>query len=436
MASRNHATHGGSGNGWRARLGLPPLRGRWPLLAATLIDSVGTGVFLPFSVLFFTVTTPLALPQVGLGLGAAGAASLPFGPLFGALTDRWGPHAVVVGSNLLRMLGFLAYLTAGSIPALIISAWVVRVGIRAFWASSGPLITQFAAPDDRQRWFGVIGAARKVGYGVGGLLAGLLVAAGGHQCYQLVVTLNAASYAVAAVLLLRMRRVSRPARSTTTGGWREVLADRTFLALSAVNIAFALATSALDIVLPVYLVYDLALPAWAAGAAFTLNTVVIALAQGSAVVLIERRSRARVLQVAGLVFATSAGVFLLADVLPIAAALAAVAAGIVLFSAAELLVSPVMGALSNEAAPQALRGRYMAVFQLSWTIANTIGLIVLTALLSFTSVAAWSFLAGAALLGSLGIGALAPHLKGPGQPSAQLPRPVQLTRTRPRGDPQ
>ena len=53
------------------RLGLPDVHGHLPLLAALAVDALGSGVFLPFSVLFFTVTTPLSLAQVGLALSIA-----------------------------------------------------------------------------------------------------------------------------------------------------------------------------------------------------------------------------------------------------------------------------------------------------------------------------------------------------------------------------
>jgi MFS family permease len=75
------------------RLGLPESRGHRRLLAAFATDALGTGLFLPFSLLFFTATTPVELTDVGIALSIAAVVRIPATALAGILTDRVGARA-------------------------------------------------------------------------------------------------------------------------------------------------------------------------------------------------------------------------------------------------------------------------------------------------------------------------------------------------------
>ncbi|HET6192377.1 MAG TPA: hypothetical protein VFE59_37385, partial [Trebonia sp.] len=70
------------------------------LVGAFFIDAIGTGMFLPFSLLFFQATTPLPLARIGLGLSVAALVRIPVTIVAGPLTDRFGPRAAVIASQL------------------------------------------------------------------------------------------------------------------------------------------------------------------------------------------------------------------------------------------------------------------------------------------------------------------------------------------------
>ncbi len=394
------------------RWGLPPVRSQWPLVAAMVVDTLGTGLFLPFTLLFFLATTTLPVSRIGLAMAIATGASLPLGPIWGACADRWSPRTVIVISNLLRVAGFAGYLAVRSFPQLIAAAFVVQAGSRAFYSSYTPLIAQVAPQGQRERWFGFLASTRNTGFALGGVLAGIAVTGTGSAGYRAVVIANAASFALAALLLLRVRTHAPPRHAPTVhGGWRTVLADRPYLALTVVNLAYALVSNTIDVVLPVYLVRGLHLPAWTAGASLGLNCVLVAFCQGPVVRVVEGRRHSRMLILAGALFAAAAGVFLAARPLSTGPALALIAFGVVVFSAGELVKTPVMAVVSAEAAPDALRGRYTSVFQLSWTVSNTLGLAVLSWLLGVGALATWGFLAGIALSGSAGISLVGQQLR-------------------------
>jgi len=69
-----------------------------------LVDTLGTGLFAPFSLLYFHVVAGLPLPAVGLALSIA-AATLPVAPLTGSLVNRFGAWKVVIRAQLLQGAG-------------------------------------------------------------------------------------------------------------------------------------------------------------------------------------------------------------------------------------------------------------------------------------------------------------------------------------------
>ena len=56
---------------------------------------------------------------------------------------------MIVISNLLRVVGFVGYLAVRSFPALVVTAFIVQVGSRAFYSSYTPLIAQVAPRGQR-----------------------------------------------------------------------------------------------------------------------------------------------------------------------------------------------------------------------------------------------------------------------------------------------
>ena len=59
---------------------LPDLRGRYRLVAAAAVDTLGVGLFLPLSLYYFTVTTDLPVAAIGAVTSAATLAALLVAP--------------------------------------------------------------------------------------------------------------------------------------------------------------------------------------------------------------------------------------------------------------------------------------------------------------------------------------------------------------------
>nr|WP_162953221.1 MFS transporter [Streptomyces sp. 11-1-2] len=182
------------------RAWLPDARGHRRLFSALSIDALGTGLFLPFSILYFTAMTELTLGRVGLALSIAALVRIPATAGAGMFCDRFGARSTVIVSNLIQAVGFFNYLFVGSFGHLLGAAVVVQLGNSAFWVAYPALVHDVAEGKRQESWFALITTLRQAGLGVGALGASLAVAIGGVNGYTTIVAVNALSFTVAAIL--------------------------------------------------------------------------------------------------------------------------------------------------------------------------------------------------------------------------------------------
>ena len=408
------------------RLGLPHLGGARNFVVATFIDFLGTGLFLPFSLLYFTRAVGLPLPTVGLALSIATIITIPMVPVTGMLVDHFGAKRVVLTSQILQGAGFLGYLVVHNAAMLVGMALLVAVGQSLFWSAYFTLVAQIAAQNERDRWYGLAAATRNIGLGVGGLLAGVLVGANGIVGYHLVVVANGLSFFLAAGLLLLGVRVTAPQRSDREQkpSYRLVLRDRPFLLLVAANVIFALCSTLLTIGVPIYVAVALRAPLWVIGALMALSTALIAVLQTVVVRLLEPYRRTRAFVLTGFLWCIWCGLLALALVIPPALLLPFLFVVTCVYALAELIHDPTSNALAAEIGPDTLRGRYLALFQLSWSIASILAPGLFTLLFTVSPVLPWVVMAGLMLLASLTIYWIEPHLPKQAVRTRELVPPI------------
>jgi len=382
------------------RLGFPSVGRHRRFVTAIAVDAVGSGVFMPVAMLYFLFTTDLTLVQVGAVISLASLVSLPAGPLLGALVDTYGAKRLLLSGNALQALGFSAYLFTESFASVLFWTVVVTIGRTAFWGSYGNIVAAISVPGERERWFGFLGALRNVGFAVGGLLSGLAITIGTQAAYAGVVVINAASYVLAFALLLAVPNTARSEHGPQPGSWGIVLRDRPYRLLWACQLVFSMAMMVLNFAMPVYATTVLGLPGWVTGALFTINTIIVGLGQGLTVKAMTGQVRWRMVTLANLVFAGSFLILLGANWLSVWLATAVVLAGTAIYTLGEVTGGPVHGALSAEAAPEHLRGRYLSLIQLAWNLAGTVAPISFAWLLDRGPSAMWLALVAMSLVGA------------------------------------
>jgi MFS family permease len=381
-------------------------------LVAVGIDTLGSGLFLPISLLYFTRVTGVSLSTVGVLLSVATALTLPLPVLIGPLVDALGARRIVVAAQLAQALGLLGYLVVSGPAGIFLAALVVAAGQRAFWSSFFSLVAELSGAErDREsqdRWFAVVGMVQGAAFGAGGLLAGLLLAANSTPVYRVLAVVDAATFLASAALLIIAVRSHPGVRAGRSGrgGYRILLADRPYLALIAVNAAFALCSTLLMVAVPVYVVDGLPAPRWIVGPLLALNTIFLTAGQALMARIVRPLSRVRALVVAGSFWIVWCLGLAGAVRVPAHLLVAYLTLVMLCFTAAELIHGPLSNSLAAAAAPEALRGRYLATFQLSYAVANAVAPGLFAVLFSAGRTLPWLVVAGLTAISTLGMASL------------------------------
>lgn len=388
-------------------------RGGAVLIGALVVDSIGSGLFMPLGLIFFTRVTDVPLAVIGVLLSVANVMQLPIPVFAGALADRYGALPLVVLAQVLQASGYLAAGLAGGPVGILVSAVLTALGVRFFWSSIFTLIADYVDGQDggqsRDYWYGWTNMARTAGLGVGGVLTGVVLASpqAGQHTYRMIAYGAAACFVVAAVTIALRVRAPRTAGETAAGrrGYRELLRDRPYLGLILVNAVFALSAMMLPLALPSLVLLYLEAPGWLVPTLLVGNTVAVSVLTAPVVLRLRGFRRTRVVATAGVLWTVWALSLSVLRPEYLSWGIPLLVGATLLYMAAQVVYPPVSMGLAAAAAPADTRGRYLAVFQYSFTLAEVVGpgffatLFAVRAGLPWLALAALNVVAVLAILG-------------------------------------
>lgn len=393
--------------GLRHRMGVPSVGEHRRFIAAIVLDALGSGMFMPLTFLYFLATTDLTLVQIGAAVTIASLIALPAGPLVGTLVDHIGAKRVLLAGNVLQAAGMIGFLFVDRMWALIVWTTVLTLGRTMFWGSYGNILAVIAAPGEREKWFGFVGALRNLSFALGGLLSGVVLAVDTPVAYQATVVLNAASFAVAFSLLVKAPDSRSGHERPEQGAWGTVLRDRPYRWLLASQFGYSLAMNVLNFAIPVYAVESLGVPGPVASAVFVINCLIVGFGQSPAVAALTGAIRWRVIVGSHAAFAASFALFLAAGWVSVGIAAALLIIGGLVYTVAEIAGGPVLSALEVEVSDPRLRGRYLSLVQVVWTVSTMVAPVTFAWLLAQGDGPLWWALIGTSAVAMLATGVLA-----------------------------
>ncbi len=360
-----------------------PREGRL-MLSIIVLEFFGTGLVLPFHVVYLHEVRGFSLSDVGLLLGLPPLMGLLVVGPGGSAIDRLGARRIQIGVLVLMVVGnvVLAFATTQAVAAVALSLTGIAFGMS--WPAWQSVVASVIPSVLRQRYFGVNFTLLNLGIGLGGVAGGFFVDVSDARTFQTIYLADAVSYLPALLLLLGPLRhvagrvVVEVTDDATAMGYLSVLRSPAMATLTVLSfVSSFVGYSQLNAGLPAYARGVGEISTRGLGLAFGANTLVIVLLQLVVLQRIEGRRRTRVIAVMGVVWAFSWLLLGFSGLVPgTAGATLLVAACASVFAFGETLLQPTIPALVNDLAPDHLRGRYNAVssgaFQLAAVIAPPI----------------------------------------------------------------
>jgi MFS family permease len=349
------------------------------LLTGVAVDAFGTGLTLPFLVVYLHAVRGIPLETVGLIVAVPATVALVLLAPIGVLVDRVGPRRVAIVGLGAAASGALLLSRAETAGAAFIARIFAGIAAAAFWPANDALIAGVIASDLRQRYYGVSFALLNAGIGVGGIGGAVYVDVARPQTFATVYRADALTFLVPLVLLLiPLRHVGgplAPARATAAGeggSYRVVLRDRVFRRVLILTVVSAfVGYGQVEGGWTAYANAIVRVPARTLGIAFAVNTAIIVVLQTVVLRLIDGRRRTRILMAQAALWACSWAILGTAGHVPGTPLAGPLVVGFFgVFALGETLMSPVLPAIRNDVAPPALRGRYNAAAAIAFQLAS------------------------------------------------------------------
>ncbi|MFI1195160.1 MFS transporter [Micromonospora sp. NPDC020750] len=374
-----------------------PLRRK--LIAIRLAESIGKGVFLSGSVVYFTLRVGLDPKQVGLGLSAAGMSAFISSVLFGVIADRVGARRLLVMLFAALTVGFGLYALVDN--ATHFFALVVAVGFIEYGTgpTNGALVGNLVPAEERVKLKAMMRSVFNIGFSIGiGVAA---VAALSQRLLVLIPLTTAALMASAALLVTRLP--DTPSRPVPVGFKRfAAVRDPRFLSVVGVSTVLASHVTVILVTMPLWALNRTSLPHFLIPLLLIFNTVFVILFQVRASRGADTVDGAgRLARRSGYWLAGGCAVIAVTalndDVVLVSVA---IVAAVLILSVAEVMQAASGWGLAFGLAPEHAQGEYLGAFDLHVITQNIIGPAVLSGLVIAFGFWGWLGIAVAALVAS------------------------------------
>ena len=345
----------------------------WLLQFGGLTNAFGNGVVLPFLIIYLHNVRGISLGLAGLAAAVNSAAALGSGFVAGSLADRVGARRVLIGS----LLGMAGAISLFPLIRGVASAYLLQLLMGAcsgaFWPSQSALLTGLTPHERRHSSFAVQRLSMNLGVALGGAVGGAIARAEHPSTFTILFLVDAATFLGFAVLAFTLPTPMFGGRER--GSYAEVARDRPFMRYVLLNAFFITIGMVLIVeLLPPYAKNDAGVSEQWIGLLWTINSLVVVLAQLPIAKLGEGRRRMRAFALMGVLWA---GAMLTIGAggtwFDGTAAWALMALAVIAFGIGECFHGIVHGPLTADLAPPRLVGRYMALGAQSWQVGWIIG---------------------------------------------------------------
>ena len=378
--------------GWRTALPGPVI----VLQAGTAVNYFGTGLVLPFEIIYLHQARGFPTATAGLVLAAIMGTAAVVTPLSGALLDRFRAKPILITGNLASALGYAGFAFVDRPWQAFVCAAVGGAGFGVANTANQVLSLTLVSAEQRASSIALRRVAGNFGIGSGATVAGFIVASAHDlRAFQALYLFDGVTLAVFALVVLvgipNPRLANAEPASDSGRGFRAVARDRLLLALIAANIVLVMVGGAFfSNVLPPFATAHTPVGPGEIGVVIFLNTFFIVVAQVPATRVVKRMRRTHALAATSALFAVGLLAVLLATLTRSTPAATTVLAGVaIVIAIGECAQFIVVGPIVADLAPPHLLGRYMSLYGLSFTAGVALGPAVGGALLATSPDAVW-----------------------------------------------
>ena len=344
----------------------------WLLLGASFIDGLGGALLFPFFTLYVTAHFDVGMTTVGIIFGLFSISAIFGSTIGGALSDRFGRKRMIIFGLVSSALITLLMGFAHDIRIFFVAAVLVGLFANMGDPARQAMVADLLPPEQRADGYGLMRIIMNLAMTIGPAIGGFMAA----RSYLTLFITDAVASTITAFIVFLFIKESMPAAAEDEGserfletfsGYAVALRDKVFMVFIAASILVTIVYMQMNTTLSVYLRDVHHVPTQYYGYLISMNALLVVLFQ----FFITRKTRRfrplHVIAAGAFLYGIGFGMFGVVN------SYAFFILAILIITLAEMLIVPVSQAVVALLAPEAMRGRYMAVFGFSWAIPAAIG---------------------------------------------------------------
>jgi MFS family permease len=347
-------------------------RAFWTYNIIVFIDRLGGFMLYPFFALYLTQKFDIGMSTVGILFAIFSIAGMMGSALGGALADRMGRKVVIVFSLIFSSISALGIAFAPSLEIFTAVVFVVGTLSHIGHPAHEAVVADLLPPEKRAEGYGIIRVVFNLAVIIAPPLAGLLIS----NSYLTLFLVDAAISLLSAGIVLIALPETKPqalahtkpeTMKQTFAGYGRVFKDTSFLAFIGVTVMMTLVYMNMNSTLGVYLRDQHGLPELSYGLLISINAVIVVLLQFWVTHRLQNYRPLLMMAAGSMLYAIGFAMY------GFMAGFALFVVAMVVITIGEMIVTPFQQSLVASFAPEDMRGRYMAVSGLTWSIAFTVG---------------------------------------------------------------
>jgi len=344
----------------------------WVVVGVMFIDRIGGTLLFPFFSLYITQKFEVGMTQAGVILGLFSIFGLVGQMIGGALTDKFGRRKLILFGLVFSALSTLTLGLVNNYATLIPLAMLIGILSDISGPAHQAMMADILPEEKRQEGFGLMRVVANLSWIIGPTIGGFIAG----RSYLALFIIDAAISCVVAVLFYFLISETKPEPHPgqkpasvfeTFKGYGQVWQDRAYVAFILVMISMGLVYGQMYSSLSVYLRDVHQVDPQGYGFLMSTSAITVILFQFWVSRRIKHSAPFLIMAFGAVFYVIGFGMF------GFVAAFWLFMAAIVIITIGEMLVSPTMQTLTANFAPEAMRGRYMAVFGFAWMLPSAIG---------------------------------------------------------------
>ena len=342
----------------------------WLLFWGMLFSTIGASMIWPFLMVYASERLQLPMTQTASLITINATASLIMTFAAGQITDIAGRKMVMVVSLITNAILYSLLSHANTYESFAVLMGLLGASNPLYRVGANAMLADLIPPEKRADGYALIRLSDNAGVAIGPSIGGFLAAASQYLAFYIAAT----GLFLYGLLVLFGAKETLPQKVNADSGslspkdgYGRILRDTPFVSVVLNSTLGLITASFIWVLLPVYATQEMGIPKQLYGFIPATNAAMVVLLQVAITQWTKRRPPLRMMALSMVFYAIGVGSVVLGK------SFWGIWISMVIITIGELIIAPTGSTFVANIAPEHMRGRYMSIYSLTWSMSIGLG---------------------------------------------------------------